>query len=261
MNYTGYIQSTITPEHYVLGGLAVPTKVVRSNGNWSFGLPEVEYQNRTTFDTFNCTGFNTLNQIETYMRVVFGGDYNYSDRWVGIIAGTRPPGNDPQTVYEAIRKHGLIPEEMLPFDADLSSVEEYYSFKHVNEAECRAEGQRWLQKYDLLHEWVFSIDQPWDEKKNNMKVALKYSPLALAVYAWTQDEKGVYIRLGNDCHWTFCYNYDDLQRIFDSYDPALKPVDQEIFYCKRIHIDLKTQIKQSWWQTFITNLFRYLHVR
>lgn len=264
MNY-GFIKPKIDSTHYVLGGSPVPMKVIQEDGNWETAMVQKDIQ-RLSFDTYNCTSFGTLKQIQTYLSCVFGDYTNYSDRWVGIIAGTKPPGNDPQKVYEAIRKYGLIPEEMLPFSEDLTSVEEYYSFKGADKEACYAEGLKWLEKYTLLHEWVFSPDQPLDEKINNMKVALKYSPLCLAVYAWAQDEKGVYIRLGDDTHWTFMYSYDDLERIMDSYEPLLKGADQEIFYCKRIHIEIKkpsVTIKLTLWQKILNwlskqfNLIKY----
>lgn len=267
MKYTGFIKPQIDHTHYMLGSSPVPLKVIRENGDWSLYLPEKELQN-IKFETYNCTSFNTLNQIEVYMKAVFGETVNYSDRWLGIIAGTKEPGNDPHVVMEAIRKHGLIPESMLPDDPKLASIDEYYSFMGADEAKCRAEGQRWLEKWDFKHEWVFSPDQPQEEKINNMKVALKYSPLALAVYAWAEDAHGVYIRLGDDCHWTMVYSYDDLQRVFDSYEPVLKDMNEAIFYCKRTHIERKkkdTPSTLTFWQKFInwlkheTDLFRYFN--
>lgn len=238
---SGFIEPIITEEQYILGGGNVPFAPLKLDSDWSDIRQKAEYQSKPAFDTYNCTGFNTLNQIEQYMSVAFNEENNYSDRWVGIIAGTKPPGNDPQIVYEAIRKYGLIPEEMLPFSDDIQNLEEYFSFKGANMEACYAEGKRWLQKYDFKHEWVFDRKQPLNEKINNMKIALKYSPLAIAVYAWFQNEKGIYVRMGQDCHWTSQTAYKDDMKIYDSYDPIVKDVDQEIFFCKRIHMDKKIE--------------------
>ncbi len=243
---TGFIAPIIDPKAYVLGQGNVPLKVLKRDGDWRNGKQTKEIQSNLSFDTYNCTGFNTLNQIEQYEFVAFGESNNYSDRWLGIIAGTKPPGNDPQTVYEAIRKYGLIPDEMLPYSDDLQNVDEYYSFKGANMEACYAEGRKWLERKKFYHEWVFDSDQPNHEKINNMKVALRYSPLAIAVFAWSQDEKGIYIRLGNDTHWTSMPSYDIYQRIYDSYEPVEKNVEQEIYWCKRIHIE-KIEPKLSFW--------------
>jgi hypothetical protein len=76
-----------------------------------------------------------------------------------------------------------------------------------------------------------------------MKIALKYSPLCLAVYAW--DERGgLYVKSGSDNHWTTKFAQPSISRIFDSYDPYIKNVDQSIFYCKRFHIERNTVPQQ-----------------
>jgi len=241
MKNTGFIAPQTFANNYVLGNINVPFKVLKEDGDWTANKrPEKELQIAHNYDTYNCTSFNTLNQIEQYMYVAFGETVNYSDRWLGIVAGTRPPGNDPHIVMEAIRKYGLIPESMLPFTMDIGTVDEYYSFKNADEEACRAEGLRWLEKNDFKHEWCFLPNQdiPLEEKIHNMKLSLKASPLSIAVYAWALDSRGVYIRYNNaDTHWTSCYKIDDLQRVFDSYDPIEKNVNQEIFYAKRIHIE------------------------
>lgn len=254
MNY-GFIQPKIEREHYVLGGSNVPFVVLKEDGDWrATALPVKELQAKK-FDTYNCTSFNTLNQIEQYMFVRFGVNVNYSDRWLGIIAGTKPPGNDPHVVMEAIRKYGLIPEEMLPYSDDLETVEEYYSFKGLSQQQIDnlyAEGRKWFEAWDFKHEWCFTPDMPEDEKLVNIKASLKVSPLSLAVYAWYADNRGVYVRMGSDSHWTTCMCFDDFLKVYDSYEPFEKDVEQTIFYAKRINIEKKTQIvKLTLWQKFI----------
>jgi hypothetical protein len=235
---------------FILGSSAMPFTIRQADGNWKPHLPTGENQSGMN-ETFNCTSFNTLNQIEVYMKAVFGEEVNYSDRFIGICAGTKPPGNDPHTVYEAIRKHGLIPESMLPFiDA---RTDQYYSFKGADEAACRKAGKEWLEKYELLHEWAFGDGYTWEERKNNMRVALKSSPLAIAVYAWTQDSLGHYVSWGQENHWTMCYSLDDLERVFDSYEPFMKNVNQEISYCKRIEIKKKVS-KDNWLVALIKSI-------
>ncbi len=233
--YKGFIEPKIDNTHYFLGAGMVPQVVLQPNSDWSDSLPETERQNKG-FETYGCTSFNTLNAIEMLMFKKFGVRVNYSDRWVGIIAGTKAPGNDPHTVCEAIRKNGLIPEDMLPYSDDLQNVEEYYSFKGANEIECRRAGREWLRQYDFKHEWVFDKNQPFNEKLLNIKTALKYSPLALSVYAWSETN-GVYWKAGSENHWTSAFAQPRLSKIFDSYDPFIKDVDQNFSYCKRFSIE------------------------
>lgn len=247
---TGYIESKVDNTHHVLGGsLGVAFETLRPSKDWGDSLPEGENQFNAIFDSYNCTGFNTLNVIEIYMKAKFGITVNYSDRWLGIIAGTKPPGNDPHTVMEAIRQYGLIPEEMLPWTDDIQSVDEYYSFKGADKEACIAEGKKWLSQFNFYHKWVFTSANTLEEKIANMKQALAISPLGIAVYAWATDENGRYIRLGNDCHWTAEYAYPDYQKIDDSYPPYQKIIDQEIFSCKVIYIE-KNQPNISLWASF-----------
>lgn len=241
----GFIAPVIDKTHWFLGSSPIPFKELQSDSNWELDLPIIEKQNIRNIETFNCTGFNTLNAIEILMLKLYGERPNYSDRWLGIIAGTKEPGNDPQVVSEAIRKYGLIPESMLPFSDDIKNVDEYYSFKGLTQAEidaCYAEGEKWKATYVFLHDWVFSPGQPILEQKNNIKIALKTSPLCIAVYAWASDARDVYISMGQENHWTCVYNEDDFLRVFDSYEPFKKMVEQNLMYCKRYYIALKDPI-------------------
>ncbi len=271
MIYKGFIKPTIEKDHYILGVSSLPFVINEPTGNWGVDLPIKEYQSKPGLETYNCTGFNTLNQIEAYMFKVFGEKVNYSDRWVGIISGTSAElgGNDPQMVCEAIRKCGLIPESMLPFSDEITSTGEYYSFKGADEQACRAEAQKWLEKWEFYHEWVFSQGQASDEKIHNMKVALKSSPLTMAVYAWAQDERGVFVKLGYENHWTCLYAIEDFQKVFDSYDPTDKNVEQDINFCKRIYIKKKEkntpvapiiESRRSLW-TIIKEFFARLFIK
>lgn len=189
--------------------------------------------------------------------------FDIADRWIGIISGTsvKSGGNDPQTVYEAVRNNGLIPESMLPFDDTITTPEEYYSFKGADKEACYALAEVFKEKIDFLHEWTFLPDQPMEEKLNNIKVALKYSPLAIAVYAWATDERGVYVAIGEPNHWTVMYNCDQFQRIFDTYEPFKKALEQDLVYCKRIYIAEKKSpvVTKSVWQDFLEWLLKLLN--
>lgn len=243
--YVGFIapKEGIQSDHWVLGASNTPPfPAIKEDSNWEDQIPTVEKQNKGIFETYNCTGFNTLNSLEILMKYKFGGDYNYSDRWLGIIAGTKAPGNDPHAVSEAIRKYGLIPEAMLPFSDDLKNEGEYYSFKGLTKDEievCYAEGRKWLEQYDFKHAWVYKDSQPFDEKLNNMKVGLKSSPLGIAVYAWASDARDVYISMGNPNHWTTNYGVNDFLKVIDTYEPFRKLVEQNIIWCKMYSIEKK----------------------
>mgnify|MGYP001599222192 CR=1 FL=1 len=133
---------------------------------------------------------------------------NYSDRALGIMAGTKPPGNDPAKIAETIRKQGLVLEKYLPFSSDIQTVEEYYSPNPLPESIIQ-QGKSWLFWYDFKHEYVFDKDTLLEEKQKRLMEALKYSPLGISVFAWAENPDGTYTKLGNDNHWCVCYGYKE----------------------------------------------------
>ena len=238
ITYKGFIPPKPKPENYVLGDGNVPQVVLQPNSDWIEFLPVEEKQNIEGIETYNCVSFGTLSAIEVMMFRLFGEKVNYSDRFVGIMAGTKEGGNDPDTVCEAIRKYGLIPEEMLPFSG-VDNVDEYYSFKGADQEACLKAGQDWLAKHDFKYEDVFKPNEPLEEKIKKIIISLKFSILGVAVEAWILDERGVYIRLGQENHWTVAYNQNQFTGIFDTYEPFLKKADQNFSWCKRFHINRK----------------------
>jgi len=251
INY-GFKPPVITPDNYVLGGGNVPQTVLQPNSDWTDYLPEKEKQ-YINFETYNCVSFGTLSAIEALMFRLLKEKVNYSDRFVGIMAGTKEGGNDPNTVCEAIRKHGLIPEEMLPYSEDLKNIDEYYSFKGANKEDCLKAGQEWLSKYEFLHEYVFSPNEPKEEKIKKIILSLQFSILGVSVEAWILDERGIYIRLGQENHWTVAYNQKQFTGIFDTYEPFLKLVEQDFSYVKRFHIARKAKKNDTFYPEKETN--------
>lgn len=225
MQGRGFIEPQINDTHWNLGAVDAP--VVNESGDWRSAKPIGEKQ-RIRFETSNCTSFNWLNAIETYIKYKYDIDINFSDRWLGIVAGTTLYGNDPHKVAEAIRKNGLIPEYLLHYSENLNNASEYYSFKDADEDVCRDAGKEWLDHWEFYHEWVVNpqMNLTVEEKKVRIKEALKRSPLGLSVAAWTKQD-GVYVKnpAERDNHWTSILCQDDLNRIFDSYEPYDKDLD------------------------------------
>ena len=224
---TGYIEPVIDSSQYILGdGNLIADPVLEEDedwGEWDF----IEDLQSKKFETYNCTGFNTAQAISKIIWRKYGEKFNPSARWIGIIAGTSATkgGNDPHVVAEAIRKNGLIPDEMLPFSDDLETVDEYYSFKGADEAKCRAYAKDWLTKWEFNHDWVvthFTTDP------TAMKYALRYSPLGGDVSAWLTNEQGLYVRFGQSNHWTNIRGYNvNNPKADDSYIPFKKELVPE----------------------------------
>ena len=73
------------------------------------------FQAHAPLETMNCTVYGTLNAIETMISRIFHVEPNYSERFIGVLAGTTQGGNSPHKVAETIRKAGLVPDSALPF--------------------------------------------------------------------------------------------------------------------------------------------------
>lgn len=255
---SGYVKDTIKDkEEYILGASPLPKVVLQADRYWVNSSPDFEPQRKKGVETFNCTTFNTLEPIETLMRRVFGNvgtGRNYSDRFLGIKAGTRPPGNSPHVVCETIRTCGLISEASLPFSDEIETVEDYYSFKGASQSDCEEEGKAWLSQFEFGHEWVFKDEMPLEEKQNRLLEGLQYSPIALSVNAWNEEE-GMFFKnkFDNDNHWTSLVGVEENKYwlIKDSYEPALKKLrwNYDFGSAKRFHIaEKKFSPKLSFWE-------------
>ena len=256
INY-GYIPDTIKDEDYVLGSLQLPIDILQPLGQWDDFIPADEIQRNERYETTNCTAFGTLNALEFLFKRLYGETKNWSERYVGIAAGTRPPGNSPQIVIETIRKDcGLLNDEVLPM-SKANTIEEYYSPDPLPWL-MKENGKKFLDEYKIGHEWVFSDFQKFNQKEA-IKEGLLYSPLGIAVYAWVQDPvTKFYIRPqgAQDNHWCVLFGYAEglYWQVFDSYDSTIKHLDwnYEFFRAKRFHISAK--VKTSFWG-FIKNYF------
>lgn len=241
----GFIAEPIASDQWVLGASPIPKELLMPLGQWHSYLPEDELQNRNGYETCNCTAYGTLNQIEIYYFRKYGLRINLSERYLGVMAGTRPPGNSPHKVMETIREWGVIDEASLPFLPKVSTVSEYYSpvpmYQHLKE-----EGKRWLAAHEFYHEWVFGEGATVLQKQTKIKEALKYSPVSISVYAWVINDAGLYFKPHgeNDTHWVVCYGFKESEywEVFDSYDNTHKRIvwDTDFMQAKSIYINKKS---------------------
>jgi hypothetical protein len=237
-NY-GFIFPVMQPEDYVLGGASsLDQEILQTDSNWEKYLPSTEKQ-YINFETYGCTDFAITNCFEILKKRIYGETDNFSDRFLGINAGTKPPGNDPLKVAQAAKSGGFIPETLLPYSGN--SWQEYYSFKGGDEIKCRAKGQEFLRTLKPGYEWVYQ------GMMNNKKLreALKYSPVAISVSAWQQNDKGEYVSQGQNNHYTVLYKMDEKDRkyVFDSYEPYYKVLsaDHDIQIAQRFNLVKNTE--------------------
>ena len=254
MNITKYPQNFIAPEHkpedLVFGsvnslGKSLSGKVLREDGQWTDYLPEDESQVREV-ETSNCTAFGTCNAVEILLEEL-GVIANYSDRFLGIAAGTRPPGNAPNKVAQAARDNGFLDEIELPFTG-IGSINEYYSPDPLPQ-DLLSKALEWKSKYSFGYDWVANGFVKASPEK--MMEALRYSPLGVAVFAWA-NEGEKYVRPPNttDTHWTLIVGYkvNEYWLCLDSYSPHVKKLawDFGFSYVMRFSVDDQPAELATW---------------
>jgi hypothetical protein len=223
----GFIPDKILPEDYVFG---VQTKlsaekrdILQLNGQWDEFLPDNEEQERNGLETMNCTTYGTENALEVLFRRLFKEKKDWSERFIGVLAGTTLAGNSPQNVIQTVRHSGLIDEKLLPFDDTIKTWDQYYSPNPMDDW-YTAQGLKFLKSYEIGHEWVFTSPSLANIPK--LMQELNFSPLGVSVYAWEQNENGLYIKPKGteDNHWCILYGYEykKFWKIFDSYDNTQK---------------------------------------
>src|SRR3990167_1033891 len=254
----GYIKDTIDPMDYVLGSLQIPTEVLVESGQWDEFIPADEIQRTEKYDTYNCTAFGTLNVLEFLFKRLFGETKNWSERYVGIAAGTRPPGNSPKTVIETIRKtSGVIDDELLPM-SKAATVEEYYSPDPLPVL-LTWKGEDFLKETKINYEWVFDDKRKYNQKEA-IKESLRYSPLGVAVHAWQYDfDKKVYVRPKGveDNHWCVLYGFEKGKywKCFDSYNSSVKFLDLDYSFDSVLRYSITKKEKIDFWG-FLRRFFR-----
>jgi len=259
MKQYGFIADEIAPEDYVFRGYKkIGGKVLRSDGQWDHLLPEYEPQSRENLDTQNCTVYGTVNCLETLLAhhhmQDLGSIFNFSERYVGVMAGTSPGGNTPHKVIEIIRKEsGLIDEHFLPFSEDIKTWDQYYSPDPMSRS-LIIKGQLLLKHYKIGHEWVFTGGTV-EEKKIALMDALQYSPIGVSVHAWKKRTGKYWKNPGEqDNHWCTLYGYVEGKywKVFDHYDDRFKEleIDYDFGFAKRYSISPKPK-KESWWRTVL----------
>jgi hypothetical protein len=232
----GLIIDTIKPEDYILGGLTkLPKEVLQENKDWTPHLPAKELQ-AEKFETWACATFTVLNCIEILIKRKYNEKRNYSDRFLAVVSGTTKGGNSPHTVAEFLRKIGVVPEEIYPFDA--KNYEEFYKPIPPKLYELARE---FNEEWDFRHEFV---------KGEDIDEAIQYSPLLISVAAWFKKKGDYYYRpkgMKDNHAVTYVKREKDCRLIFDSYDEILKKVRLEDLpmIAKRFWIEKKSKKKDG----------------
>lgn len=157
-----------TEEDYKFGAVSkLPEVILCPDRQWE--APKFEPQSNSILDTFNCTGFGICNAVEMLHKKRYEEEVDFSDRFVAVTSGTVPgQGNSHKNVGEAVRKCGLVKEEVLPF-SEVMTQQEYFS---PIEQKILDLGVQWVTTHKFGYEKVDRKDF-WD--------VLTLSPIQIAV--------------------------------------------------------------------------------
>jgi len=230
-NY-GLLLEGLKEEDFVFGGLSgLSKKILQSDGQWTDYLPADERQSGRAIESMACTCFSLLNVIEMIAKRKGYGDWNKSDRFTAKLSGTSRNGNLQSRVLDSVRKkHGSVDEEVWASNIDTFNWSQFYA---SIPAEVQDKGKTFINDFELGYEAVWSTP-------NALKEALKYSPLYIAGFAWS-NSGGLYRSYGSPNHAFTLVGYVDGQYwlAYDSYNPFLKKLawDYKIYYPKVITLN------------------------
>lgn len=230
---TGFLYE-LRPTDYITGASPLDIPEVMPLADWTLFVPTGEKQYKyATFDTFSCTTFSFLNEIETWVNwhkannhftpkqiatmnslgFFADGKFNASDRFTAITSGTLPNGNYFQNVADAVRNKGLLPEAILPFGGN--NQLEYLDVSLIT-PEMFTTAKKILDILDISYEWT-NVD--------TLPNSLKQCPIWGAIPATASHA----IEVINPTQY------------FDSYEPYIKtlPVVQ---YAMKVIVKIKPEI-------------------
>lgn len=246
---TGLLIKPVAPENYVMGGYTKLSAVTRvASGDWSNQLPTREKQYAFFFDTMSCTTFSALNQCEMQGYWLIDNDHistedllwlhengyfdengllNFSDRFTAIMSGTTERGNDFVSVWESIRKNGLLPESNFSFNAN--SFGEYHDRTKITEA-MKTKAKKLLEIFEFKYEWVFyhNSESFTQEELEKIKVALTQAPLHIGIAIPAT-------------HAITLYSND--RDVFDHYEPFAYKYNGSIHFGMKGYMSLKEKKK------------------
>lgn len=197
----------------------IPYEVRNPSGDWSFGLPPGEWQSNSFTDTMACVTFGELNSIETQMKLVYGLDKNYSDRFTAFMSGTTPQGNYLWKVADSIRKDGLVEESVWPSPPNFT-WDTYYTPPMI---EVINKAKEWKAMWRVEYEFI-----PFT--KESIMFHLKQSPINVIIPGHLVME---------------FINNEQVEKYFDSYAPFVKDRTQTLSSAMKIVLTRKNMLDKE----------------
>jgi hypothetical protein len=223
-------------EDYILGSSPVVKEEI--NVNWKDYAPEHEKQN-IPIETLFCVSFSALDVLEYLFNWALNnnridpkdvlwlkdngyfknGLINFNERFIGTLGETTNQGAYQYKIGDAIRKYGLIPQDMFPLVSDFNqNIDKTFITNKMYDL-----GAEFIKRFPINYEWVF-----------NIKEGLKYAPLQVCVYY--ADGNGILCPTQNPQHAVVGIDYkDDYLEIDDSYTHQFKKYCHKAIYSAMLY--------------------------
>jgi len=213
-------------------GSDVSKEKLLNDGQWDKYRDDGEKQNQGNL-TMSCVSQSYANCIEQIIRrlmeltdekskqivkiltdynIIKNGKVNVSKRYIANVSGTTRRGNGLKAVAEAVRKNGLIAEELCPY---VNGWNKYYdlNYETIGKDELIKKGKEVAELIAINYEWV-RLDQ-----FNDVKV---YSPVQTSMYAYDNPVNGIYKRTNKNRNHAVDndgYLMNQYDKVFDSFEP------------------------------------------
>lgn len=172
---TGIIIVPLSPKAFLLGAESgVGFEVRLPKADWYNYTPTGEKQYTIKFDTMSCTTFSALNSLEmqfNYLKrnglisaevmkiltdsgyIDENGNLNLSDWFTAVMSGTTLQGNDFGSVWDSIRKHGVLPQSHGKKPEDFNTTSEWLDRRNVT-TEQKEKALKFIELFDISYEFI-----------------------------------------------------------------------------------------------------------
>lgn len=193
---------------------------------WLDYLPTAESQIVDGVDSMECTAHATLDAVSILLWARFGIRVEFDEALLSRLAGTGKKGNDPLKVARVVKSVGL---DRLKIDYRGSLSQYVFDFNVI--------------RADEVLKW------------------LEVSPVGVALHAWVESEKGIYIDVGAEVnHWTLIVGEDEKYfYVWDSLEPYLKKIDRgrcKFWYALTYSVRLK---RSDWLHDILMGIWQSFH--
>lgn len=174
---TGVLIQEPRPTDFIAGDANISsTSLSRlDSGDWRPFLPESEAQNSIYFDSMACVTFSAIKTISIHLNRLLSDKaipvgtlvemekqgylkddkFNFSERFTAKMSGTTRMGNYAVSVWDSIRKDGLIPESDWAYPRGKTTPafewDDYYA--PIPDA-LKEKGKAFLKFFDISYQWL-----------------------------------------------------------------------------------------------------------